>query len=350
MTIRHAIRINAAAHAIRVHFGNETGATPLRVVAASVIKRTRGGTTTAPVPLTFGGRRSFTIPAGAQGVADFVAMSFDRFDEVLVSVRFEDKGPVLPSGHIAERVVVARGDWTMARIPPPGARSITAPSPVETVEVSPVASRRVMIAIGDSITEGAKSTPGAHRSWPEQFAERIAHEYALRDWVVINSGISGNRALRDGAGPNLLARLDRDVFALRGAASVLLLEGVNDIFRGTDKGTSDNMVTASDLIAAYQQVITRSHARGLRIIGGTILPFQGPDKAYPKGERVRLEVNDWIRHSGAFDEVVDFDAALRDPHDPEKIAATFDSGDHVHPSDVGYMKMARVVPLSILSK
>jgi lysophospholipase L1-like esterase len=348
-TIRHTIRIGTGAAALRVKFGNETGGSALRIVAASLIVRRQGKIApAAPMRLTFSGRSAFTIPAGAPAYTDQVIVDVERFDEIDVSVQFAGADPVLLSGHLAQ-VVDAPGAWVMSVDPPTGAQ-ITGPSPVESIEVLPQRPQRVFVAIGDSITEGARSSIGRHRSWPEQFAERAAREGRHNGWVVVNSGISGNRILNDSAGPGLLARFDRDALDLCGGASVLVLEGVNDIFRGTALNSAvGDRIAARDVIGAYRQLIARAHGRRWRIFGATIIPFQGPDRNYSEGEKIRQEINDWIRHSGSFDGYVDFDLAVRDPDDHERMAARYDSGDHVHPGDDGYRRMALAVPLTVLS-
>jgi len=203
---------------------------------------------------------------------------------------------------------------------------------VSEVDVMPVSATGVLVALGDSITEGAESTRNAFRSWPDRLAERLAAAHSK--WSVFNAGIGGNRLLRYGAGPNALARLDRDVFSVPGVKTIILLEGINDIGRGFS--TPDEPVTTEALEAADKQIIARAHARGIRVIGATLTPYKGAGYFAPDGEAVREAVNEWIRTSGAFDAVVDFASAVADPADPTSFRADYNLKDKLHPNDAGY--------------
>nr|UZK09321.1 SGNH/GDSL hydrolase family protein [Xanthomonas sontii] len=198
--------------------------------------------------------------------------------------------------------------------------------------------------MGDSITDGAASTPGQDRRWPDQLATRLVAQRV----AVLNAGISGGRVLRDRMGRNALARLDRDVLAQPGVRTLILLMGINDIsWYGTPFAPDDAPVPAEDLIAGYRQVLQRAQARGLRVIGATLTPFEGalPDSPIPgyyspQKEAVRQQVNAWLRAGNGFDAILDVDALLRDPAHPTRMRADFDSGDHLHPGDAGYAAMA----------
>jgi lysophospholipase L1-like esterase len=210
--------------------------------------------------------------------------------------------------------------------------------------VSVVAEGRVagtVVALGDSITDGTASTVNANRRWPNDLARRLDARHGP-SLSVVDEGIAGNQVLKDSglAGVNVLARLDRDVLEQPGARDVILLEGVNDI--GASQATADQ------LIHAYQQVIAQVHARGLRIFGGTLTPFQGAFYWTPAGEQTRETVNRWILTSGAFDGVIDFARATADPANPLVFKPAFDSGDHLHPNDAGYQAMADAVDLNRL--
>jgi lysophospholipase L1-like esterase len=209
------------------------------------------------------------------------------------------------------------------------------------VEVDDASRGPVIAAFGDSITDGARSTPGANRRWPDRLAERLAGA------AVVNAGISGNRLLgwaedRPWAGEAALARFDRDVLSIPGLTHVVILEGVNDLGRGGASPPS-----AEELILAYSQLIDRAHGHGAKAIGGTILPYEGAGYFRPEGEAVRQAVNRWIRTSGAFDGVIDFDAAMRDPAAPGKLRADLHSGDWLHPNDAGYRVMGDAVDLKL---
>jgi len=167
---------------------------------------------------------------------------------------------------------------------------------------------------------------------------------------MLNQGIAGNRLLRDGAGPNALARFDEDVLAPAGVKWLVVLEGINDIGRATGPGASPaDSVTADDLMLAYRQIIERAHGHGIKVMGATLTPYQGAAYYSEKGEAIRSQINDWIRGGGAFDAVADFDAATRDPQSPRQMRKEFDSGDHLHPGDAGYKAMADAIDLSVFA-
>jgi len=203
-----------------------------------------------------------------------------------------------------------------------------------------------IVALGDSITEGVGSTFSADRRWPDRLAERLAASRRERAISVVNEGIGGNRVLHDVVGPNAQSRFDRDVLSQPGARFVIFLEGINDIgFAG-----AVNFVTAEQIIAGYQKIIDRAHSHGRKIFAGTLTPFEGtliPGYFTPEGELKRETVNTFIRTSGAFDGVIDFEAAIRDPSHPTRMLPAFDSGDHLHPSDAGYQAMANAINLRL---
>ena len=187
--------------------------------------------------------------------------------------------------------------------------------------------------------------------WPDILARRLAANRATAGVAVANHGIGGNRLLRDGLGPNALARLDRDVLALPGVRWLVVLEGINDIgTRVAARAKGESAATAEDIIAAYEQIVARAHARGVRVYGATILPFEGAGFYFtPDGEADRQQVNAWIRTSGRFDAVIDFDAAMRDPQQPSRLAPAVDGGDHLHPSAAGYRIMADAIDLALFA-
>jgi hypothetical protein len=209
------------------------------------------------------------------------------------------------------------------------------------VEVVPDKPTGVLVALGDSITDGTQSGIDANRRWPDLLAARLAS--AGISMSVVNGGIGGGRVLDDGVGPNALARFDRDVLAQPGVTHVTIMEGINDIGGGGSKPYP----SVADLIAGHRQMIDRAHARGIRVIGATLTPFEGAAYWTPEGEAKRQALNNWIRTSKAYDEVLDFDAAVRDPANPNKSQAAFDSGDHLHPSPAGYEAMASSIDLAI---
>jgi lysophospholipase L1-like esterase len=207
------------------------------------------------------------------------------------------------------------------------------------------ASSSLIVAFGDSITDGARSTSETNHSWPALLAARLAADKGTAKIAVSNMGIGGNRVLRDVSGVSALARFDRDVLSQSGVKWLMVLEGINDIGRGATAPAE--AVTPDELIAAYKQIIERAHTHGIKVIGCTLTPYEGASYSRENGEATREAVNTWIRTSGAYDAVVDFEAATRDPDNPKRIRAGFDPGDHLHPNDAGYQAMADAVDLSI---
>jgi lysophospholipase L1-like esterase len=202
--------------------------------------------------------------------------------------------------------------------------------------------------LGDSITDGYGTTTDHNNRWTDGLAKRLQSNPATAGIGLLNEGIGGNRLLRDGNGPNALARFDRDVLAQTSVRWLIILEGVNDLGTGTAaRKHGESFASAGDIIGALEQLILRARTHGLKVVGGTITPFAGHEYFSPESEAARQEVNNWIRTSGRFDAVIDFDAALRDAKAPDRLAAEFDCGDHLHPSVIGYQRMADAVDLSV---
>ncbi|HYU04567.1 MAG TPA: SGNH/GDSL hydrolase family protein [Jatrophihabitantaceae bacterium] len=203
--------------------------------------------------------------------------------------------------------------------------------------------------LGDSLTDGRGSTTNRNNRWPDQLLQRLQSHPDTADVAVLNQAAGGNRVLHDGLGPNGLARLDRDVLAQSGIEWLIVFEGVNDI--GTADATEPaQKQVAADLIAAYDQIVTRAHAKGIRVYGATITPFGGNtgyDDAQGLREAARQTVNDWIRTSHRFDAVIDFDLAARDLQNPRQLLPAFDVGDHLHLNPTGYQALANAVPAGL---
>ena len=209
------------------------------------------------------------------------------------------------------------------------------------------ADAKTIVAFGDSITDGAVTDTKDVRGWPGHLALRLMRSPGQDHFAVVNEGIGGNRVLSDIIGLSALARFDRDVLSLPNVTHLILLEGINDIgfSRLPDNGNPAPPIDAHTLIGAYRQIIARAHLRGIKVIAGTLAPFQGAMYYSETGDQIRRSVNEWIRSSGEFDAVVDFDRALRDPDEPSKLAPTYDSGDHLHPSGCRLYGDVRGVPL-----
>jgi lysophospholipase L1-like esterase len=222
---------------------------------------------------------------------------------------------------------------------------------LSSVDVWADAEARAVVAIGDSITDGRGSTTNQNDRWPNQLARRLQQNPATALVSVLNQGMGGNRILRDGIGPNLLGRFERDVLALPRVRWLIVLAGINDIGTAAGaRGAGQPAATAADLIAAYRQMILRARDHGIAVYGATILPFEGFSYFSAAGEADRQTINQWMRSSGELDQVIDFDAVARDPNAPSRLSAAVDGGDHLHPSAAGFRIMADAIDLGLFAR
>ncbi len=348
-TLREVVHVSIGGDMVRVRFTNLYGTSPLLIGAAEIAQTLKGADIVAGTgkALTFHGVPSVSIPAGALVVSDPIPFKFAPLSDVTVSFYLPS-----PSGPVTEHEL---GNATSyhANGNVVSSASLDAPTTLTSWEylngidtLAPAAAGAV-ITIGDSITDGAKSTRDANQRWPDELARRLQADPKYRNLAVLNEGISGNQILRDGAGPNALARFDRDVIAQNGVKYLLILEGINDI--GRLHNAPDSGLTAADLIAAFNQMIVRAHAHGIAVIGCTLTPYHGAGYSTDNGEAIRKAVNDWIRTGGSFDGVVDFDAAVRDPNHPDSFLPADDPGDHLHPNDAGYKAMGDAIDLKLFN-
>jgi lysophospholipase L1-like esterase len=343
-TVRMIVRTSIGGRRVRVQLSNAFGAAALVVGAAHVATRAKESEI-APATdraLTFSGKSSATIPVGASMVSDAVDLDVPALGDLAVSVFFpSDTGaPTTHSTGLHTTYISKEGNFTAQ---PVLADTTTSQAWyfLSSVDVLAPAATGLIVAYGDSITDGATSTVDTDHSWPSLLAARLAKAGAA-NVAVVNQGISGNRILRDNAGVNALARFDRDVLSQEGVKWLMILEGINDIGQGTR-----DPVTAEELIAAQRQLIERAHMHGIKVIGCTLTPYKGASYYSDDGEIMRVALNNWILTSGAFDATVDFDAATRDPNDPKQIRADFNIRDHLHPNDAGYQAMANAIDLSV---
>lgn len=357
-TVHQVVRVSLGGPRLRIVLSNAYGKQPITVGKAMIALPAVDGAVIADSlhAATFGGRKTAVILPGASVVSDPVALSAPSLGQVAVSLYMPEETPIT-TFHWDGRQVgwIVSGDQTAAVKPAMSAadvESTTARLLLAGVLVEAAPTTRTIAIIGDSITDGATASLDKDTRWPDFLAARLApHGVA-----VINAGISGARLLSDGMGVNALARLDRDVLAQPGAQSVIVMLGINDIsWPGTAFAPTSSRPTLDALTAGYRQLIEQAHNRGVRVIGATLTPFEGAlpgtplDNYYqPDKDVLRQQVNAWIRHSGAFDGVIDFDAALSDPSHPNRIAGRFDSGDHLHPGDEGNRAMAETVDLEYL--
>lgn len=350
-TLRQIVHITIGGDLLRVRFSNSFGNESLVINAASIgIQGT--GATIFPGSLrqlTFGGDPSIMVPPGARVLSDPVDLTVAAEEDLAISMYVAEYTGDLTLHASAHQTsyISPVGDYTAEEVMPV-AETTTSWFWLTGVEVLAHRNTFAVVTIGDSITDGSQSTLDANARYPDWLARRLLARYKGEPKVaVLNEGIGGNRILSDGLGVNALARLDRDVLTQSGVTQVILLEGINDIgfpnipFPLPPDIPSDP-VSAEEIIAGMKQIIKRAHARGLKIFGGTILPFYEALYFTPEGEEKRQAVNAWIRTSGAFDGVIDFDEALRDPSNPEPFPTMlpiYDSGDNLHPSDAGYERM-----------
>ncbi|HVY93217.1 MAG TPA: SGNH/GDSL hydrolase family protein [Bryobacteraceae bacterium] len=350
-TVRMIVHTSIGGGRLRLELTNPFGATVVAVGAAHIALRDKDS---AIVPasdraLTINGSKSFKMSPGQTIYTDPVDLNFSPLSDLAVSLFFpEATGPLAShSLGLHTTYISGPGDFTaQASIAEPVATS-AAYYWISSVDVLAPADSAAIITLGDSITDGAQSTPNTDRMWPARLAARLQANKATANIAVDNQGISGNRLLQDGAGVAALARLDHDVLLQSGAKWVMILEGINDIGNQTRINTG---LKSEDLIGALRQIVERAHTRGLKVIGCTLTPYKGAGYYSEDGEVMREAENDFIRHSGIFDAVVDFDAAVRDPNDPHRFRQDMQSGDQLHPSDAGYQVMADSIDLSIFTK
>ncbi len=347
-TFRQTARISLGGSRLRVRLSNAYGTQPLRIGAASVAAR--AGDT--PQPLSFEGQPGVLIGPGQERLSDPLPLATADRQALQVSVFVPGPMPV-QTFHWEGRQTswIALGDQSQAQALS-GASSTTARLFLAGIEVEAPTSARSVVVIGDSITDGATASLDQDQRWTDHLAARLVPYGA----AVVNAGISGGRLLRDGMGESAPARFQRDVLDQPGVSSVIVLVGINDIsWPGTAFALKQARPTLAELQAGYRALAEQAHRRGLRILGATLMPFAGAlpgtpldDYYHPDKDALRRQLNAWLRTDGPFDAVIDLDAALRDPADPSRMAAAYDSGDHLHPGDAGNRAMAEAVDLDVL--
>ena len=361
VTLRQVVRISGGGRQVRIRFTNEFGTTPLQIGAAHVGLTAPGGAIQpgSDHVLTFAGKPSAVVPAGAPLVSDPVDMPVAALSKLTISLYASGKVETCTChGTAVETGWTIPGNAAASPALPAGAAPLPTRALISAVEVGTEAPAATIVMFGDSITDGVGSTPDADRRWPDLLAERLIKRGGPAIYVS-NQGISGNRVLNDGMGVSALARFDRDVLSTPGLRYVVVFEGINDIgisfaprsdtgpLAGFMKQFAGAPVTAEDIIAGYRQMIARAHERGVKIYAATVTPYEGAATAAPEGETARQAVNAWIRTSGAFDGVLDFDAVWRDPAKPGQIKDGLHAGDHLHGSDAGYRALADSIDLSL---
>jgi lysophospholipase L1-like esterase len=355
-TLRQIVHLSIGGEALRVHLSNVFGTAPLHFTSVHIARPASASSASPQIvastdrALTFSGRPSVTIPPGAEYVSDPVAFVVPPQSNLAVTFHI-DAPPLGETSHPGSRATsyLVHGDHVADR-DLQGAVTFDHWFNIGSVEVSASPGAAAIVALGDSITDGHGSTTNGNDRWTDNLARRLQAAMPARPLGVLNAGIGGNRLLLDGLGPNALARFDRDVLAQAGVRYVIVQEGINDIGTFGQEGNpsqSAHEELVLRIIGAYEQIVLRTHAHGIRVFGGTLTPFSGSSyyKPAPLSEADREAVNRWIRASGHFDGVIDFDKAVRDPQRPDRVLPVYDSGDHLHPSAAGYRAMAAAIPL-----
>jgi lysophospholipase L1-like esterase len=355
-TVRLVVHTSLGGHEVRVRLSNAFGTESLLIGAAHLALRSMNAATVPGTdrPLTFGGSASVTIPPGALVVSDGVKLDVPALSDLAVSLYLP--GPTgqatWHAAALSTNYVSQPGDFTAAGDMPVD-HTVASWFYLTDVEVKVSKDTFAVVTFGDSITDGTRSTPDTNHRWPNLLAERLAQHHAKLS--VVDEGIAGNRVLHDFVGPNALARFDRDVLTQAGVGYVTVLLGINDIgdigrVLTGQPGLRPQPVSADEIIAGHQQMIMRAHQQGLKIVGSTLTPFEGAAYFSAEGETKREAVNKFIRTGGAYDGVIDFDAAVRDPGHAARFLPMYDSGDHLHPNDAGYKAMADAIDLSLFKK
>jgi lysophospholipase L1-like esterase len=350
-TIRNVVHTSVGGSSVRIHLSNAFGTAPLLIGDASVaLPEVPDTAQVSPGTLhylTFNGQHQVTIPTGQTVTSDPVKLNVPADHDLLVTTF--TPGYSTPMTYHPD----AQENSYFSSGPDEAGATTAAAFPQTTqawhfltgVDVARSGARGAVVALGDSITDGYQSSYNVDHRWPNYLAGRLLQTPASQRLSVLNAGIGGNRILLDGGdgfGPAALSRFNRDVLGQTGVRTVVILLGINDIQQ------TPHQLDPNQIIAGLQQLANDAHTAGLRVIGGTILPFEGWTTYDQQEEAARAAVNAWIRTTTAFNAVVDFDAAVRDPSDQHRMLPEYDSGDHLHPNDIGYAVMANAVDLSRL--
>lgn len=356
VTLREIVHISLGGERLRLRFTNEFGLDPLTISDVHVALSANGD---AILPasdrsVTFDGATSIVIPPGAAIYSDPVALPLAPLANVAVSFYLPPQIMRAETFHYH-----AGQDNYLAQGHAPAAPRLPQPTVVPSwyffdgIDVAAQPGSSTVVALGDSITDGSHSTQNANRRWPDALAARLNQAASSSPGLdrigVLNEGIAGNHLLYDGSGSNALARFDRDVIAQSGVRYVIVLESINDIGGLANVQSPWQAISAPQLEFGFRQLAERAHTHGLKIFGATLTPYDGAGYYCDAGEQVREALNDWIRKSGVFDGVIDFDKIARDPEHPTRLNPAYDSGDHIHPGDAGYKAMAEGIDLALFS-
>ncbi|MER5756157.1 SGNH/GDSL hydrolase family protein [Streptomyces sp. NPDC002088] len=352
-TIRMVVHSSVAGSGARITLSNRYSPEPLDVGAVDVAVQASGGAAKPGTSrrITFGGARQVVITAGDEAVSDAVPISVEAGQNLLISLYVPGTtGMSTWHSDAFDTTSIASGDHTGDESSAAFATTTTSWYYLAGLDVLSSTAKGAVVAFGDSITDGYHSSTGTYTRWPDFLGRRLAAEPGPQKLSVVDAGIGGNRVLTDA--PNLwqgisaLKRFRHDALGQPGVKDVILFEGINDI--GNNAGPDGGPLTAQDLINGYRTLIDEAHAARVRVVGATLMPDKGNGYYTPAAEAIRQNVNDWIRTSDAFDGVIDFDQAMRDPADPSALNPAYDSGDHIHPNDAGMEAMSEAIDLRLL--
>jgi lysophospholipase L1-like esterase len=346
-TVRMIVHTSIGGKRLRLELSNAFGKGIVSIADAHIAIRTTESSIdpASDRKVTFSGSPGVDIRPGVIAVSDPVDLEIKPMSDLAVSI-YIAKSEGAPTNHMLglHTSYISSGDTA-------GSASMRDPAAttgylwLRSIDVARPGADFAIVCLGDSITDGFGTTSDSDQAWPTLLAKRLNDQATGPRIAVLNEGISGNEVLRDGAGVSALARFDRDVLAEPGVRWIVLLEGINDInIHG--QITGPGALTAEDLIKGYRQLIALAHLHNMRIIGATLTPEEGVWLAGPVGEATRQKVNEWIRNSGEFDSVVDFDAVVRDPQHPTQMREDFNPGDHIHPNNIGNKAMADAFALN----
>jgi lysophospholipase L1-like esterase len=341
-TIRQIVHTTVGGDNVRIRISNEYGDRPIVIGAAHIALRSAGSAITAGTDRTllFGGRESVTVRPGSVITSDALPFTVPQLGDLSISLYLPDSARTATRHALGvQSTYVSRNGNQTSAVTFAADTTLRSWIFLSAVEVTNPRVTGTIVAVGNSITDGYGATVDANHRWPDILAQRLLSSSNEPVKAVVNAGISGNRVTTFGAGPSLVARFDRDVLMQPNVTHVIILEGINDI-----SGSAAAGLTAEDIIYGHKQVIQRAHERGIVVYGATLTPFENVPA---EREAMRQAVNAWIRTSGVYDGVIDFDAITRDPSKPDRFLPLYDSGDHLHPGDAGYLAMGQAIDLAL---
>jgi lysophospholipase L1-like esterase len=358
-TVRQILHLSVGGPALRVHVSNAFGTEELHFTSVHIARPISPSSSVIDPAtdraLTFAGNSDVTVPPGAEFVSDTLDYPVPALSDLSVSFHL-DAPPARQTGHPGSRATsyFVHGDFVAASNLQ-DAKHVDHWYQLSEIDVLAPPGATSIVTLGDSITDGHGATTNGNDRWTDVLAQRLQALPNMRSIGVSNQGIGGNHLLTDGLGPNALARFDRDALASAGVRWVILFEGVNDLgslARNGEVTSQEHNALVKRVLSAYEQIILRAHAHGLRVFGATITPYTGSDYYHPGplSEADRQAVNAWIRTTRHFDAVIDFDSIVRDPQHPDRLLPAFDCGDHLHPSPAGYRAMGKAVPLNLFER